>query len=155
MVEARAPFGQDVIRAILPHREPFLLVDRVEELEAEKRIVCVKTLADDEYYQQPVPRGKAIYPVTLLAEVVAQSGALLVLLRPGYEGRPIYFMAIDQFEVHRPIRVGERLTIEAEPLRMRRRFGSLKGIARIDGEVVATGVMRFAMEPSEFRAETT
>ena len=152
-MKVTAPFGQEVIRSILPHREPFLLVDRVEELEPERRIVCIKTLAPDEYYQLRVPGSRPVYPITLLAEVVAQSGALLVLLRPGYEGRPIYFMAIDRFEVSRPVHPGETLVIEAEPIRMRRRFGSLKGIARIDGEEVAQGIMRFAMEPSEFRSD--
>ena len=145
-MSVQAPFGREVIQTILPHRDPFLLVDRVEELELDKRIVCVKYVTEDEYYQQDDGKGNGIYPVTLLAEVVAQAGALLVLLRPGLEGRPIYFMAIDHFEVSRPIRVGETIVIEAEPVRMRRRFGSLRGVARIDGEQVAQGVMRFAMD---------
>jgi len=152
-MDISAPFGQDVIRSILPHRHPFLLVDRVEELEPEKRIVCVKTLRPDEYYQSCGTGGGCSYPITLLAEIVAQSGAMLVLLRPGYQGRPIYFMAIDRFEVHRPVRLGETLVIEGSPTRMRRRFGTLRGIARIDGEPVAEGVMRFAMEPSDFRSD--
>ncbi|MGD8377095.1 MAG: 3-hydroxyacyl-ACP dehydratase FabZ family protein [Acidobacteriota bacterium] len=152
-MDISAPFGQDVIRSILPHRPPFLLVDRVEELEPEQRIVCVKTLHPDEYYQSPMAGGGRFYPITLLAEIVAQSGAMLVLLRPGYQGRPIYFMAIDRFEVARPIRLGETLVVEGSPTRMRRRFGTLKGVARVDGEPVAEGVMRFAMEPSEFRSE--
>jgi len=145
-MKVQAPFGRDVIQTILPHRDPFLLVDRVEELEPDKRIVCVKYVTEDEYYQRDDGKGGRIYPITLLAEVVAQSGALLVLLRPGLEGRPIYFMAIDHFEVSRPIHVGEAIVIEAEPVRMRRRFGSLKGVVKIDGEEIGHGVMRFAME---------
>ena len=140
------PFGQDVIRSILPHREPFLLVDRVEELDPGQRIVCVKTLREDDYYLRRVPDERPTYPITLLAEVMAQSGGILVLLRAGNPGRPIYFAAINQLELTRPIRAGETLTIEAEVLRIRRRFGSLKGVARIDGELVAQGEMRFAME---------
>jgi 3-hydroxyacyl-[acyl-carrier-protein] dehydratase len=152
-MEVTAPFGPDVIRKILPHREPFLLVDQVEELDPGRRIVCVKRLLADEYYQVRVPGAPPVYPVTLLAEVVAQSGALLVLLRPGYEGRPIYFMAIDRFEVSRAVHLGETVVIEAEPVRMRRRFGSLRGVARIAGEPIASGVMRFALEPSDLRSD--
>ena len=140
------PFGQDVIQTILPHREPFLLIDRVEELEPESRIVCVKVLTHDEYYLRRVPGEEPSFPITLLAEVVAQSGALLVLLRPGLEGRPIYFMAIQRFELVRPLRPGETVTIEAETVRLRRRFGSLRGVARVGDEEGARGVMRFAMD---------
>ena len=152
-MEVTAPFGQDVIRTILPHRDPFLLVDRVDELDPETRIVCVKTFRADEYYHRTPPDSRPVYPLMLLAEVVAQSGALLVLLRPGYEGLPIYFMGIDRFEVSRPVHLGETVVIEASPVRMRRKFGSLKGVVRVDGEEVAKGVMHFAMEPSEFGSD--
>jgi len=140
------PFGRDVIKTILPHREPFLLVDRVEALDPDRRIVCVKEIAEDEYYLVRAPGRAPVYPITLLAETVAQSGALLVLMRPGLSGRPIYFMAIDRFETTRDVHAGETVTIEAETVRMRTRFGSLKGVARVGGEEVARGVMRFAME---------
>lgn len=142
-----APFGQDVIRTILPHRHPFLLVDRVEELVPEKRIVCRKEIRPDEYYLKGAPGELPSYPLTLLAEIVAQSGALLVLLRPGLEGKPIYFMAIESFEMDRPIRPGEVLTIEAETIRLRSRFGQLRGVVRVGSEEVGRGVMRFAMNP--------
>ena len=145
-MDITAPFGDDVIRSILPHREPFLLVDRVEVLEPDRRIVCTKTLREDDYYLRRVPGEEPCFPITLLAEVMAQSGALLVLMRPGLEGRPIYFMAIDRFELTRPLRPGETIVVEAEPVRMRKRFGSLKGVARVGDEEVARGVMRFAMD---------
>ena len=79
--------------------------------------------------------------------MVAQSGALLVLLRPGLEGKPIYFMAIDRFEVRRPIHPGETIRVEAEPVRMRTRFGSLRGTLWIGAEEVGHGLMRFAVNP--------
>jgi 3-hydroxyacyl-[acyl-carrier-protein] dehydratase len=142
-----APFGQEVIRTILPHRPPLLLVDRVEELVPEKRIVCVKEVRADEYYLHRPPDAPPTFPLTILAEVVAQSGALLVLLRPGLEGKPIYFMAIDRFEVRRPIVPGETIRIEAEPVRMRTRFGSLRGTVWVGSEEVGHGLMRFAVNP--------
>lgn len=142
-----APFGQEVIKTILPHRPPLLLVDRVEELIPEKRIVCVKEVRHDEYYLHRPSDAPPTFPVTILAEVVAQSGALLVLLRPGLEGKPIYFMAIDRFEVRRPIHPGETIRIEAETVRMRTRFGSLRGTVWIGTEQVGEGLMRFAVSP--------
>ncbi len=141
-----APFGQDVIQTILPHRDPFLLIDHVEELELERRIVCIKKIREDDYYLSPLPGGSSCFPMTLLAEAVAQAGAMLVLLRPGLEGRRIYFMSIDNFELQRPLRPGETLTIEAEVVRLRRRFGSLRGVARSGNEEVARGLMRFALD---------
>ena len=146
MVVATAPFGQDVIQTILPHRDPFLLIDHVSELEPERRIVCTKALRENEYYLSPLPGGGACFPMTLLAEVVAQAGAMLVLLRPGLEGRRIYFMSIDSFELERPLLPGETLTIEAEVVRLRRRFGALRGVARSGEEEVARGLMRFALD---------
>ncbi len=144
-----APFGQDVIETILPHRYPFLLIDQVEELELEQRIVCIKAVREDEYYLSPTPGGGACFPMMLLAEAVAQAGAMLVLLRPGLEGRRIYFMSINDFELHRPLRPGETVTIEAEVVRLRRRFGALRGVARIGNEEVARGLMRFALDAPE------
>ena len=143
------PFGQDVIRNILPHREPFLLVDRVDELDPERRIVCVKELTEEDYYLRRVPGRQATYPITLLAEVMAQSGGILVLLRSGEPGQRIYFASIQRLELLRPLHVGETVTIEAEPLRIRRKFGSLRGTAYVNGETVARGEMRFAMDSSD------
>ena len=152
MVQVNVPFGQDTIRTILPHREPFLLVDRVEKLEGDRRIVCVKSLTEDDYYLRRVPGQRPTYPITVLAEIMAQAGAILVLLGTSQEGRRIYFATIQWLELRRPVHAGETLTIEAEILRMRRRFGSLKGVARVGDEQVAEGVMRFAMGASD---ETT
>jgi 3-hydroxyacyl-[acyl-carrier-protein] dehydratase len=145
----KPPFGQDVIRKILPHRFPFLLLDRVEELEPERRIVCTKALTEDDYYLFRPDRGASTYPVSLLVETVAQTGAMLVLLRPGLEGRNIFFMTIDSFELDRPLAAGETVTVEAETVRLRSRFGTLRGVARVGGEEVARGVMRFALEAPE------
>ncbi len=106
-MQVTPPFGQDVIQTILPHRDPFLLIDRVDELDLENRIVCIKEIQEDEYYLVPGPGDTREFPMTLLAEVVAQAGAMLVLLRPGLEGRRIYFMSIDNFELQRPVLAGE------------------------------------------------
>jgi 3-hydroxyacyl-[acyl-carrier-protein] dehydratase len=151
-MQVTPPFGQDVIRTILPHRDPFLLIDRVEELELEKRIVCIKEVQQDEYYLVPGTDGAAEYPMTLLAEVVAQAGAMLVLLRPGLEGRNIYFMTIDNFVLERAVLAGETVRVEAETVRLRRRFGTLRGVAHVGDHVVATGLMRFAMDVPEVKS---
>ncbi len=145
-MQVTPPFGQDVIRDILPHRHPFLLIDRVDSLELEHRIVCIKVVHEDEYYLAPGPGNTREFPMMLLAEVVAQAGAMLVLLRPGLEGSRIYFMSIDNFELQRPVLAGETVRVEAETVRLRTRFGTLRGVAYVGDQVVATGRMRFAMD---------
>jgi 3-hydroxyacyl-[acyl-carrier-protein] dehydratase len=152
-MQVKPPFGQDVIQDILPHRDPFLLIDRVDSLELEHRIVCIKVVQEDEYYLTPGPGETREFPMTLLAEVVAQAGAMLVLLRPGLEGRRIYFMSIDNFESQRPVLAGETVRIEAETVRLRRRFGTLRGVAYVGDQVVATGRMRFAMDVPKVTAD--
>ncbi len=152
-MQVTPPFGQDVIRTILPHRDPFLLIDRVDKLDLEHRIVCIKAVQEDEYYLAPGPGDTREFPMMLLAEVVAQAGAMLVLLRPGLEGRRIYFMSIDNFELQRPVLAGETVRVEAETVRLRRRFGTLRGVAYVGDHVVATGLMRFAMDVPKVAAE--
>ncbi len=152
-MQVTPPFGQDVIQTILPHRDPFLLIDRVDEMDLEHRIVCIKVVQDDEYYLAPGPGGTREFPMTLLAEVVAQAGAMLVLLRPGLEGRRIYFMSIDNFESQRPVLAGETVRVQAETVRLRRRFGTLRGVAYVGDQVVATGLMRFAMDVPKAAAD--
>ena len=131
------------IRSILPHREPFLFVDEIREIEPGKRIL-------GELHVQPkdlfLIRDGALYlPPTILAEAMAQVGAILVLYPEDNRGRTIYFRAIEQAEFTRRVESGEVVIVEANVRKMRARFGSLDVTAKVNGEVAASAVMSFAL----------
>jgi 3-hydroxyacyl-[acyl-carrier-protein] dehydratase len=139
------PIHYATIERILPHRYPFLLVDRIVELEPDKRIVGVKMVSRNERYLSHPPGEAAVLPSTILTEAIAQVGAILILAKPENRDRLIYFMGIDKVRYKRPVHPGDVVEIEALAGRMRSRMGQLRGIARVDGKVVAEGRMTFAL----------
>ena len=106
-------FGSDEIRKILPHREPFLLVDEVLELEENKRIVAVKhVLASEPYFAGHFP-GAPVMPGVLIVEAMAQAGALLLLREvPDRESKLVFFAGIDRARFRQPVFPGDDLRLE-------------------------------------------
>jgi len=145
MNELKLPLEIEDIKAILPHRYPFLLVDRILELETDKRVVALKNVASDERYFIAGPGGRPVLPASILTEAMAQAGAVLILTKPENRSRLIYFMGIDRVRYRRPVTAGDCVRLEAEVLRLRAKMGSLKGVARVDGRVVCEGQMTFAL----------
>lgn len=141
----KLPLEVEDIKRILPHRYPFLMVDRIVEYEADKRLVGVKNVASDERYFIAGPGGRAMLPASILTEAMAQVGAILVLMKPGNQGRLIYFMGIDRVRYRRPVTAGDQVLLEATVVRLRSKMGTLLGIARVDGRVVCEGQMTFAL----------
>ena len=139
------PLEIEDIKAILPHRYPFLLVDRIVELEEDRRIVGVKNVAADERYFIAGPGGRPVLPASILTEAMAQAGAVLILSKPENRKRLIYFMGIDRVRYRRPVGPGDTVLLEGVVLRLRGKMGSLKGVARVDGQVVCEGRMTFAL----------
>lgn len=139
------------IKRILPHRHPFLLVDRIVELEEDKRVVGIKNVASDERYFIAGPGGRPVLPASILTEAMAQAGAVLILAKPENRSRLIYFMGIDRVRYRRPVRAGDSVLLEGTVLRLRGKMGSLRGVARVDGQVVCEGRMTFALgeQPAE------
>jgi 3-hydroxyacyl-[acyl-carrier-protein] dehydratase len=133
------------IKAFLPHRYPFLLLDRVLELEEDRRAVAVKNVASDERYFIAGPGGRPTLPASILTEAMAQAGAVLILTKPENRARLIYFMGIDRVRYRRPVVAGDVVMLEAIVLRLRAKMGALRGIARVDGRVVCEGQMSFAL----------
>ena len=113
------PFDYATIERILPHRYPFLLVDRITELEVDKRIVGIKNVSLNERYLSPVANGSPVLPPTILTEVVAQVGAIMILAKPENRQRLIYFMGIERVRYRRPVHPGDVVEIEARVLRLR------------------------------------
>lgn len=132
------------IQTILPHRYPFLLVDRVLELEEDRRIVAVKNVTSNERYFIAGPGGVPTLPATILTEAMAQAGAVLILSKPENRAKLVYFMGIDRVRYRRPVVAGDQVLVQAEVVRLRSKMGSLKGVARVDGKVVCEGQMTFA-----------
>ena len=140
------PLDYTAIERILPHRYPFLLVDRIIAFEPDKRIVGIKNVSRNERYLSPADHdGVIALPPTILTETVAQVGAILILSKPENRSRLIYFMGIDRVRYRRPVRAGDQVMLEGTVLRLRSKMGALRGIARVDGEVVCEGQMTFAL----------
>jgi len=142
------PLDYAAIERILPHRSPFLLVDRITEFEVDKRIVGIKNVSLNERYLSHEGDGTPVLPPTILTEAVAQVGAIMILAKPENRQRLIYFMGIERVRYRGSVRPGDVVEIEAVVLRLRSRMGLLKGVARVDGRPVINGTMTFALGPA-------
>ena len=141
------PLGLEDIKAILPHRYPFLLLDRVVELEEDKRVVAIKNITTNERYFIAGPGGVPTLPASILTEAMAQAGGALILSKPENRSRIVFFMGIERVRYRRPVVAGDQVRLEAEVVRLRAKMGTLKGRALVDGKVVCEGQMTFALAP--------
>jgi 3-hydroxyacyl-[acyl-carrier-protein] dehydratase len=141
------PLDYTAIERILPHRYPFLLVDRVTELVPDTRIVGIKNVTLNERYLSRGDGDRPVLPPTILTEAVAQVGAIMILSKPENREKLIYFMGIERVRYRRPVYAGDVVEIEATVRRLRSRMGVLRGIARVEGQVVIEGTMTFALGP--------
>ena len=145
MTEPNQLMFQAAIQRILPHRYPFLLVDRVTEFIPGERIAGVKLFPlNDESIQGQFPTAP-IVPSGILLEMVTQLGAILVLGRPQMADKIAVILQIPSARMFAPILPGDALRVVAEVVRLKENFGELKGSAYRDGERVAEGQMRFAI----------
>src|SRR5690242_9245213 len=143
----KLPLDYAAIERILPHRYPFLLVDRITEFEPDRRIVGIKNVSLNERYLAHPAGEPPVLPPTILTEAVAQVGAIMILSKPEHRDKLIFFMGIERVRYRRPVRPGDVVVIEAMAKRLRSRMGLLRGVATVDGNVVAEGTMTFALGP--------
>ncbi len=132
-------FDIKAIMEKLPHRYPFLLVDRVLEFEKNKRIVGLKNVTINEPFFQGHFPGAPIMPGVLIVEAMGQVGGVLVTQsKPRLESSDlIYFMGFDKVRFRKPVLPGDQLILELEMLKMRAKVVKMAGIAKVDGNVVA------------------
>ena len=141
------PLDYTAIERILPHRYPFLLVDRIIEFEEDTRIVGIKNVSLNERYLAHTQGEEPVLPPTILTEAVAQVGAILILAKPENREKLIYFMGIERVRYHKPVYPGDVVRIEASVVRLRSRVGQLSGTAKVNDETVLEGSMTFALGP--------
>ena len=126
------------IMEIIPHRYPFLLVDRVLELEEGKRIVALKNVTFNEPFFQGHFPGNPIMPGVLVVEAMAQAGAVLLLhSRPESRGKVVYFAGIDKARFRRPVVPGDSVRLQVEVLKLRSRTCLMRGEAYVADQLVA------------------
>lgn len=128
----------NVIQQIMPHRYPFLLVDRILELEDKKRVVGIKNVTINEPFFMGHFPGHPIMPAVLIIEAMAQVGGILLLSsvdKP--EKYLVYFIGINKAKFRKPVYPGDRVRFELDMLSLRRRFCKMKGVAYVDGQIVA------------------
>lgn len=133
------------IAKTLPHRFPFLFVDRIEEFVPGERIVAVKHFSVNDEVARGNPPGAVLIPSSVILELVTQVGAVLVMERPEMAGKIAMIMQIPSARFLQPIAAGDTVRLEAEVVKMKEQFGELRGSIFRDGELVADGQMRFVI----------
>lgn len=135
----------DEIQKILPHRPPFLLIDRVDELEPGKKATGRKCVTMNEPFFQGHFPGKAVMPGVIILESLAQMGAVCMLTVEGNEGKIVYFGGMDKVKFKRQVYPGDVLTLKVEITKSKGSFGVGTAIAYVDDKVAVEAILTFAI----------
>ena len=133
------------IMRIIPHRYPFLLVDRIEELEAGKRAIGFKNVSIGEPFFQGHFPDYPVMPGVLIVEALAQVGAVAMLSLDEYKGKIAFFAGLDNVRFKRQVKPGDTLRLQVELGQIRRNIGSGSGVATVNGEIACKGDFMFAI----------
>ncbi|MBM7618588.1 3-hydroxyacyl-ACP dehydratase FabZ [Bacillus haimaensis] len=135
------------IKEIIPHRYPFLLVDKIIEIEEGQRAIGIKNVtANEEFFNGHFPEFP-VMPGVLIVEALAQVGAVAMLKKEENKGRLAFFTGIDNCRFKKQVIPGDQLRLEVEMTRVRGSIGKGKGVATVDGELVCELEMMFALGP--------
>jgi 3-hydroxyacyl-[acyl-carrier-protein] dehydratase len=141
--EFRAPFDITVVMKLLPHRFPFLMIDRVLELEPGKSIKAIKAVTVNEPWVIGHFPGLPIMPGVLMIEAIAQAGGMVVLALPEYYGKLAVLGSAESIRVRQMVTPGDVMTIEAEVLYMKMGASKVRGSISVEGKVAMTGEVVF------------
>ena len=139
--EVNRVLGIDEIMRTLPHRYPFLLVDRILEYEEGKRVVGLKNVTINEPFFQGHFPGHAIMPGVLIIEAMAQVGGMLLMATSHQGDKVVYFTSLDNVKWRKPVRPGDQLIFELDVVQIRGVMCKMRGVAKVDGNVVAEADM--------------
>ena len=137
---------KEQIKSIIPHRDPFLLIDEVVELEPGKRVVAKKYLKEDEAWFKGHFPNQPVQPGVLTIEMLAQAGAVCILSVPENKGKIAFFGGIDKARFKRQILPGDTVTLSVEIIKIKGPIGVGKAIATVDGKKAVSAEIMFALE---------
>lgn len=138
--------GREDIEKIIPHREPFLLIDKIIDIEPGKKVKGVKYVRQEEYYFKGHFPSNPIMPGVLIVEAVAQAGAVALLTLPENKGKLVLFAGIDKARFKKIVRPGDELMIEVEMEDFRRNIGKARGRVMVGDDVACTVDIMFALD---------
>ena len=138
--------GINEIMEIIPHRQPFLFVDKVDVVEEGVKGVGYKNVTINEYFFQGHFPGNPVMPGVLIIETMAQVGAIILLLRDDFKGKTPYFAGINKFRFKKKVVPGDSLRMEVEITKLRGAIGIGQGTAYVGDEVAAVGEFMFAID---------
>ncbi len=143
------------IMALLPHRYPFLLIDRIVEFAPRERIVAIKNVSINESFFQGHFPAYPIMPGVLIVEALAQTGGVLMLTEvPDRENKLLFFTGIEEAKFRRAVVPGDQVRLEVDVLQYSRRGGRMQGRAFVDGKVVCEAIIRCQIVPRERKPST-
>ena len=137
--------NKEEIKKIIPQREPFLMIDEVETYTPKESAVAYKHVREDEWYFKGHFPGKPIMPGVLIAESLAQTGAIAILGAEEYKGKNALFGGIDKMKFKRQVVPGDTLKLEVKIIKQKGPIGIGEAIATVDGKVAARGELTFAI----------
>lgn len=144
------------LRALLPHRYPMLLVDRILELQPGERVVGLKNVTINEPFFQGHFPGEAVMPGVLILEAMAQVANVMLLSKAEHQGKLAFLAGVDKVRFKQPVVPGDTLIIEATMMWLRSDYGKVKLVARVEGKVATEGEIMFALrmrEPNQVQAK--
>ncbi len=141
-----AAMDKEQIKEVIPHRDPFLLIDSVEEMEAGKRVVATKYMSPDEFWFKGHFPDYPVVPGVLMLEMCAQAGAVAMLALPENKGKIGFFGGVKEAKFRRQVVPGDTLRIEVEIIKVKGPVGVGKAVATVNGEKAVSAEISFAIK---------
>lgn len=138
--------NKEQIKEVIPHREPFLLIDEVLEMEVGVRAKARKFMSGDEFWFKGHFPDYPVVPGVLMVEMLAQTGAVCMLSKPEFKGKTAFFGGIEKVKFRRQVVPGDMLDLEVEIIKTKGPVGIGKAIASVNGEKAVTGEISFAIK---------
>lgn len=139
-------YNKEQIMEIIPHRDPFLLIDEINEIEPGNRVVATKYIKKEDFWFKGHFPDYPVTPGVLMIEMLAQAGAAAMLILPENKGKIGLFAGIDKAKFKRQVVPGDTLKLEVEIIKVRGPIGVGKGIATVNGEKAVTAEITFAIK---------